>query len=168
MLQTPSKGFRHWSLPKVMWGMSWEVKSMSGVVKSSYGGKLFLHICKLEWFKSKNIWVDGNVFICSQGPYRAVNSGIYLNILCTEEILTVCMCASTGYVTSYLGNGERGFLLCDVASLELYCIDAPQRIVTKVLYRTALPFSILNDWHINSWIYLHRVVESGLLDQEDC
>ncbi len=26
----------------------------------------------------------------------------------------------------------------------LYCIDAPQRIVTKSLYRTAPPFSILN------------------------
>jgi hypothetical protein len=33
---------------------------------SSYGGKLFLHICKLEWFKSKQIWVDENVFIFSQ------------------------------------------------------------------------------------------------------
>ncbi len=42
--------------------------------KSSYGGKRFLHICKLEWFKSKLIGVDGNVSFGSQGPYRAVNS----------------------------------------------------------------------------------------------
>ncbi len=32
-----------------------------------------LHICKLEWFKSKQISVEENVFICSQEPYRAVN-----------------------------------------------------------------------------------------------
>ncbi len=39
-----------------------------------YGRELFLHICKLKRFKSKQIRVDGNVFLCSQGPYRAVNS----------------------------------------------------------------------------------------------
>ncbi len=33
-----------------------------------------------------------------------------------------------------LGEGGLGFVLC----------DTPQRIVTKSLYRTALPFSVLN------------------------
>jgi hypothetical protein len=47
---------------------------MSGIFMSSFGGKLFLLICKLEWFKSKQIGVDENVFICSQETYRAVNS----------------------------------------------------------------------------------------------
>ncbi len=28
----------------------------------------------------------------------------------------------------------------------MYCIDASLRIVTKALYRTAPPFSILNGW----------------------
>ncbi len=35
----------------------------------------------------------------------------------------------------------RGFWLCRVASLVMYCIDAPLRIVTKSLHMTALPFS---------------------------
>ncbi len=43
-----------------------------------------------------------------------------------------------------LREGDRGFWLCDVTSLVMYCIDVPQRIVTKSLYRTALPFSLLN------------------------
>jgi hypothetical protein len=27
----------------------WEVKSLSGIVKSSYVGKLFFHLCEPEW-----------------------------------------------------------------------------------------------------------------------
>jgi hypothetical protein len=50
----------------------------------------------------------------------------------------------TLHVHSILGRRNRGFLLCDVASLVMYSIDAHQRIVTKSLYRTALPFSIHN------------------------
>ncbi len=67
-----------------MRGVLWEVKSMSEIVKSSYGGKLFLHICNREWFKSKQILVDGNVFICLQGPYRAVNSE-NTSLFCVEK-----------------------------------------------------------------------------------
>jgi hypothetical protein len=52
----------------------WEVKSMSRIVMSSYERKLFLYLCKLEWFKSKQILIDENVCICSQDPFRAVNS----------------------------------------------------------------------------------------------
>ena len=59
---------------------------MSGIFKSSYGGKLFLHICKLEWFKSKQIRVDGNVLICSLGSLRAVNSDRDLaTLFCVQE-----------------------------------------------------------------------------------
>ncbi len=48
---------------------------MPVMFKSLYGGKLFVHICKLEWLKSKHIWVNKNVFICSPlGPHRAENS----------------------------------------------------------------------------------------------
>jgi hypothetical protein len=32
VLQAPSKSFRHCSLPRVMWGVLWEVKSMSGIL----------------------------------------------------------------------------------------------------------------------------------------
>jgi hypothetical protein len=69
VLQTPSKSFMHSSLPRVMCGVVWEQKSMSWIFVSSYGGKVFLHIFKLEWFKRKQIWVDEDVFICSQEPY---------------------------------------------------------------------------------------------------
>ncbi len=64
---------------------------MSGIFKSSYRGKLFLHIYKLQWFKSKQIWVYENVFIFSQGQ-RPRN-----NILCPGGILTVRTFASRGY-----------------------------------------------------------------------
>ncbi len=135
VLWTPSKSFRHCPLPRVIWGVLWEVKSMSGIFKSSYGGKLFLCLCKLKWFKSKQIWVDGNVFICSQGPYRAVNSDRYLaTLFCVQHTLL--------YI---LGEVGPGFLtlwrrqLSDV----LHRLDTLRRIVTKSLYRTALPFSIL-------------------------
>ncbi len=83
VLQTPSKSFRHCLLPRLMWGLLWEVKSMSGIFKSSHGGKLILHISKLEWFKSKQIWADRNVFICSQGPYRADRD--LLTLFCVQE-----------------------------------------------------------------------------------
>ncbi len=54
----------------------WEVKSMSLFFMSSYGRKLFLYLCKLEWLKSKQIIIDEieNVCICLQDPFRAVNS----------------------------------------------------------------------------------------------
>ncbi len=73
VLQTPSNSFQHCSLPRVMWGVLWEVKRMSWTFMASYGRKLFLHLWKLEWFKSKQIWIDENVF-CSQDLFRAVNS----------------------------------------------------------------------------------------------
>ncbi len=44
VLQTPGKSFRHCSLPRGMWGVLSQVNSMSGILKSSYVGKLFLHI----------------------------------------------------------------------------------------------------------------------------
>jgi hypothetical protein len=57
VLQTPSKSFRVCSLLRVMCRVFWEVKSTSRIFVSSYEGKLFLHTCKLEWFKSKH-YVD--------------------------------------------------------------------------------------------------------------
>jgi hypothetical protein len=48
VLQTPSKCFKNCSLPRVLRGGLWEVKSMSEIFKSSYGGKFFLRICKFE------------------------------------------------------------------------------------------------------------------------
>ena len=52
----------------------------------AYGGKLFLK-SKLEWFKSKQMsrW-KCTVFICSQGPYRALNSDRNLaTIFCIQS-----------------------------------------------------------------------------------
>ncbi len=127
--------------------MLWEVKSTSWIFMSSYGGKLVLYICKLEWFKSKQIWVDENVFICSLEPYRAVNSDRDLaTLFCVQgEIFVVCTLVSSGNITIYFGGGgTTGFWLFDIASLVMYCNDAILRIVTKSLYRTAPPFSSLN------------------------
>ncbi len=77
-------------MPNVRHPFFW--KSMSGIFESSYGEKLFLHIYKLEWFKSKQIWVDGNVFrvFVHKNPI-----GLQILIetsqhyLCTRESLTV-------------------------------------------------------------------------------
>ncbi len=113
LLQTPSKSFRLCSLLRVLWGVLWEVKSTSWIFMSSYGKKLFLHICKLDQFKSKQIWVDENV-------------GIYLftrtlwgckfwqrpcnTILCTGEIFLDRTLASSGYITYFIfWGGGRGF-----------------------------------------------------------
>ncbi len=73
-------------------------------------------------------------------------------ILCTDEIFTDRTTpASLGYITYILRRVVRGFRLCDIASLVMYCNDASLRIVTKSLYRAAPPFSILNG---HSWLYL--------------
>jgi hypothetical protein len=79
---------------------------------------------------------------CQKLPFlqRAVNSDKDLiTLFCVqEEFLTVLTCASTGAcITLYFGGVEAGVSDCDVASLVMYCIDAPQRIVTKSLYRAA-------------------------------
>jgi hypothetical protein len=43
-----------------------------------------LHKCKLEWFIANRY--DENGFICSQGPYRAVNSARDLaTLFCVHE-----------------------------------------------------------------------------------
>jgi hypothetical protein len=41
---------------------------------SSHGGKLFLHICKLEWFKSKQCEQMKMYLFVHKKPYRAGNS----------------------------------------------------------------------------------------------
>ncbi len=47
------------------------------------------------------------------------------------------------YYFIFWGREDWGFCLSYVASIVMYCVDAPRRIVTKSLYRTVLPFSIL-------------------------
>ncbi len=44
VLHTLKKSFRHYSLPRVVWGVMWEVKSMPRISKSAYGEKVFLNI----------------------------------------------------------------------------------------------------------------------------
>ncbi len=79
-------------------------KHVRNVFKFSYGEKLFLHICKLKWFKGKQISADGNVFICSQGPYRAVNSDRDLATLFRVQEKLNCM-ASREYIIFFWGGG---------------------------------------------------------------
>ncbi len=96
---------------------------MSRICKSLYGGKVFanififiIHICN-DGFR-----VNGNINKCSQRPYRTVHS-------------------AQGPVNSM--RVDRGFWLFGVANIVTYSIDAPQRIVTKSLYRTAPHFLCL-------------------------
>ncbi len=146
MLLTPSKSFRHCSLQRGVWVVFLEVKSMPGFSKSSYGGIRFLHICKLEWFKSKHIWVDVNVVICSQGPYMAVSSDRDLaTLFCVQEKFN---CPHTDvwrvhYFKIWVRKNQ-GFWLWNIACLLMYRINASLTIVSKSLYGTASPFSILN------------------------
>ncbi len=131
-------------LPRMMWGVVWKVKSISWTFQSSYGGVegcfqvFFLHRCKLELFKSKQIWVDGNIYLFSHGPYRAVYSDRDLAILFVYK-RDFNWSQELFYRVHYFIFWRRG----DVASLVMYSIDANLRIVITSLYRTALPFSIL-------------------------
>ncbi len=90
-------------------------------------------------------------FPANESPRR---TGFYWSIsakssfyLPAFEISRSCSTASGVFkVHYYIFRGRRywGFLLFDIASLVMYCNDASLRIVTKSLYRTAPPFSILN------------------------
>ncbi len=76
ILQTPSKSFRHYTLPWVVWGGMWKwnvsqefvglhmEKSFFQIFSSQYT------VRKLYWFQGKHIGVDGNINICSQGQGR--------------------------------------------------------------------------------------------------
>ncbi len=81
-------------------------------MKSMSGEQLFLLICKLTWFYSKHIWVDGNEFICCQGPFRAVNSDRDLKTLfCVhEEFKLSTMVRLQGTLHYILGEGRLEFL----------------------------------------------------------
>ncbi len=160
MLQTPCTSFRFYSSPRVVWRVMWEVKNMPRICKSSYGAKLFSNI-----FVST--YVKGNGFRANryeQMKYKYMFTGtlqgyaffprasqqyfVYrrnfncphscLHSTSDSEILHTLL-----YMVHYIifwGKGDRGCWLCDVASLVMYCIG------TKSLYRTALPFSIINDF----------------------
>jgi hypothetical protein len=89
----------------------WEVKGMSWIFVSSYGGKLLLHICKLEWLKSKQIRVDENVFICSEEPFRTVNfDRDPATLFCVQEKFSLTThWRLQGTLLYILGEGDRGF-----------------------------------------------------------
>jgi len=101
------------SLPKVMGGVLWEMKSM--------------------------IWI-----LC----LHTEESCVFIDVNLNGFSPTARWCLQ-GTITLHFEEGDWGFLLCDVASLGMYCIDAIRRIVTKSLFRTALPFPILNGSSIN-------------------
>jgi hypothetical protein len=117
---------------------------------SSYGGKIFLQICKLEWFKSKQNMSRWKVFISSQEPYKAVNFDIAALFLCRRNFHWPHSGVFRVHYFIFWGRGDRGLWLCDIASLVKYFNEASLRIVTISLYRTAPPYSILNDCNISS------------------
>ncbi len=122
---------------------------MSLIFVSSYGGKLFLHICKLEWFKGKQIWVDENVFACSQQPYRAVNFDRDLATLfwVQEKFSLTAHWRLQGTFLFNFGGGGSG-VSNFVTSLAKWCTATMPvwgLCMPKSLYRTAPPYSILSD-----------------------
>jgi hypothetical protein len=82
--------------------------------------------------------------MCSKETYRVVYSGqgSANTILCTGEIFTDHARCRLQCTLLYIWGS--GFLTLCLASLLMYCIDARLRILTKSLFRTAPPFSILN------------------------
>ncbi len=128
----------------------------------SYGGKLSRHICKLEWFKNKQIWIDENVFISSQEPYRAVNSDRdHATLFCVQEKFPWPHAGI--YRVHYFicwGWGDHEFWLYNVTSWGMYCIDVIQRIVTKSLCRTALPFFYTQCSNLTSALATTRITEN--------
>ncbi len=85
----------------------------------------------------------GSISLDSTFKWAVYSDRRLATLFCVQkEFLTVLTCASTGYITLYFGgrgNGVSDF--CDVASSVMYCIDAPQRIVTKSLYPGTLDWS---------------------------
>ncbi len=81
---------------------------------SSYGGKLFLHICKLDGLKANRYEYCRyciNVFICSQELYRTVNFDRDLaTLFCVQEKFSLTALAFSGYFTLYFGGGGTGVL----------------------------------------------------------
>ncbi len=112
MLQTPSKSFRHCSLPRVMWGLFWKWKAWDELLCLHIEDNFFfICMCQLEWFKSKQIWLDEDVFIYSQELNRAVNSD--------RDLATL----SWAHLHYNLWEAGRGFLDF-LASLAEWCTPA--------------------------------------------
>jgi hypothetical protein len=107
-------------------------------------------------------WVDVNINKCSQGPYRAMYSaqGLVSTAFCVKEkFLLAARVRLYGTLYYNLGpcvRGDQGFWLCDIASLVMYWIDAPERIVTKSLCGAARLYSVYS-WGkaITVWIQTH-------------
>jgi hypothetical protein len=88
------------------------------------------------------ISIDGNVFICSQGLYRAVTSDRDLTklVYCVqEEILNVARMRLQGTLY-YIYFGGVGTGVSDFLMSHLSDVHVPRTFVTYSLYRTALPF----------------------------
>ncbi len=103
--------------------------------------------------------LDENVFIFSQESYRAVNSDRDLaTLFCVHKKCSMTARMRLEHYIIIWGRGDRGFWLCGVAILVKYSNDAPQRIVTKSLYRTG------KQWSFRSWILADLVDLDDLPD----
>jgi len=106
---------------------------------------ILLAVCKLEWFLGKQIWVDGNIIKCSQGPCRIVQS----TVICVQDNFQLAARVRLepglengpeGTLHYNLGEGEPGFWLFGVASLMMYSIGATQWVVSKSFIGLFYPF----------------------------
>ncbi len=71
---------------------------MSGFFKSSYGGKLFLHICKLAWLKSKQIavqWMEMYVYFYIHKELKGGQTRDFLGKLIHEKKLKLNISCQT-------------------------------------------------------------------------
>ncbi len=101
-------------------------------------------------------WVEGNINKCSQGPYR---SGAFCPRAFQQYLVyrrNFNWPHGCVYRLRYIiiwGRGDRGFWLCDVASLMMYCIDgvdSHQRIVWQN------PSTWLLSLFYTQWLYYRR------------
>ncbi len=139
-----------------MWGVLCKVKSLSEIFKSSYGGKLFLHICKLEWFKRKEVWVDGSwkcFFIYSKGSYWESDtrfSGGNWFMKKTWSWKSLVRLPLKGFKFWQRPRGQ-GFWLCDVACLVMYRTASTH--LRGLLYPFLYSMGLSDTW-CQQWVIL--------------
>ncbi len=147
--------------------------------------------CKLEWFKSQQIWVDGNFFVQKElkgsltRDFKKDTDSWKKNLKlkfscqtvnCDRDLATLFYvqeeifncphaCLYRVHYIIFWERGDGGFWLCDIASLVMYCIDAPQRIVTKSLDRTPTLFAILKGYRYLSVCIRRWDLSTGAADR---
>jgi hypothetical protein len=121
-----------------MRGVVWE-KACHGLFSFHMLERLFLHICKLEWLKCKQIWVPGRY----KYMYIYIHGDLIGLYILTETWQYYPFCVQKGFqlgagvtLLIFWGRGDRGFL-------GIYCIVWGLWLnpCTGLIY----PFSVLDE-----------------------